>query len=99
MIILGLISIGIYNLNGLRITKLFDALTRSLLNVTKTSVIWIIGILITLIFASNNPDLKLQSLNIYVNLVKALGFTAIIFGTLVYNKLILKEYFGRFEIK
>jgi hypothetical protein len=59
MIVLGLISIGIYNLNGLRITKLFDALTRSLLNVTKTSVIWIIGILITLIFASNNPDLKL----------------------------------------
>jgi hypothetical protein len=58
MTISGLISIGIYNLNGLRITKMFDALTRSLLNVTKTSVIWIIGIIITL-FANGNADFKL----------------------------------------
>jgi len=49
MIILGIISIGVFNLNGLKITKMFDALTRSLLNVTKTAVIWIIGIIITLI--------------------------------------------------
>ncbi len=89
MIILGLISIGIYNLNGLRITKMFDALTRSLLNVTKTSVIWVIGIIITV--ASDN--LKLESLNIGVNLVKAVGFAVIIVGTLIYNKLLFKKYF------
>jgi hypothetical protein len=86
MIILGLISIGIYNLNGLRITKMFDALTRSLLNVTKTSVIWVIGIIITLA----SDSLVLESLNVWVNLVKALGFAVIIVGTLIYNKLLFK---------
>jgi hypothetical protein len=92
LFVIGIISIAIYNLNGLKITKLFDALTRSLLNVTKTSVVWIVGIIIT-ISASGNNDLKLESLNIGVNLVKAVGFSTIIFGTLIYNKLILKKYF------
>lgn len=89
MIILGLISIGIYNLNGLRITKMFDALTRSLLNVTKTSVIWVIGIIITL----SSDSLKLESLNVWVNFVKAIGFAVIIVGTLIYNQLLFKDYF------
>ena len=72
---------------------MFDALTRSLLNVTKTSVIWIVGIIITL-SADGNADLKLESLNIVVNLVKAIGFAVIITGTLIYNKLIFKQIFA-----
>jgi hypothetical protein len=56
--ICGIITIAIFNLNGVRITKLFDALTRSLLNVTKTSVVWIIGLIIT-IAADGNTDYKL----------------------------------------
>jgi hypothetical protein len=80
-------------LNGLRITKMFDALTRSLLNITKTSVVWVVGIIITLA-ANGNEDYKLESLNIGVSLVKALGFAVIILGTLIYNKLIFKKYFA-----
>ncbi len=55
MIILGIISIGLYNFNGLTITKIFDALTRSLLNVTKTSIVWVVGIIITLV-ANGDKD-------------------------------------------
>jgi hypothetical protein len=58
LFIIGISSIALYNLNGLKITKLFDALTRSLLNVTKTSVVWIVGIIITL-SAEGNSALKL----------------------------------------
>ena len=75
---------------------MFDALTRSLLNITKTSVIWLVGIIITLA-ANGDPDFKIESLNIGVNLVKAVGFTVIIFGTLIYNKLIFKKYFSTEE--
>lgn len=53
MVILGIITISVYNLNGLRITKLLDALTRSLLNVTKTGFVWAVGIIITLIAGSD----------------------------------------------
>ena len=54
MIISGIIFIGAYNFCGVSITKIYDALTRSLLNITKTSLIWIIGIAITII--ANSPD-------------------------------------------
>lgn len=59
MMILGLSSLAIYNLNGLKITKMFDALTRSLLNITKTSVIWVVGITITIMAGSENADFKI----------------------------------------
>lgn len=57
LFLVGIVTIAAYNLNGVRITKLFDALTRSLLNITKTSVIWLVGILITLI--ADSPDYQL----------------------------------------
>jgi len=93
MVIAGLSLLAVYNLNGLRITKMFDALTRSLLNITKTSAVWVVGIIITII-ANGNEDYKIESLNVGVNLVKAVGFTVIIFGTMIYNKLIFKQYFA-----
>ncbi len=89
--ICGLMALGVYNLQGLRITKMFDALTRSLLGITRTSLVWVIGIIITEI-AVNNPSLHIESLNVYANLVKAVGFCIIITGTLTYNKLIFKRY-------
>ena len=51
-------TISAYNLNGVRITKLIDALTRSLLNITKTGIIWVVGIVITVI-VGDNPDYQL----------------------------------------
>lgn len=93
LVLVGISTLSAYNLNGVRITKLFDALTRSLLNITKTSVIWIIGIIIT-ISVGDNPDYQLESKNVAVNLVKGAGFSVIILGTLIYNNLILQKYFA-----
>lgn len=52
LVISGILSIAIFNFGGVSVTKMYDALTRSLLNVTKTAAIWAIGILVT-IFATN----------------------------------------------
>lgn len=52
LIILGILTISMFNFGGVTITKLFDALTRSLLNVTKTAFVWLVGIVIT-IFATD----------------------------------------------
>lgn len=89
MVVIGIITISVFNLNGVRITKLFDAMTRSLLNVTKTSAVWIIGIIITVI-ADGNPNYQLESLTVLVNVIKAVGFVCIILGTLIYNQLLFK---------
>lgn len=93
LVAIGIATISAYNLNGVRITKLFDALTRSLLNITKTSVIWLVGIIITF-SVGDNPDYQLESKDLVVNLVKGAGFAFIIVGTLIYNKLIFKEFFA-----
>lgn len=93
LVVIGIATISAYNLNGVRITKLFDALTRSLLNITKTAVIWLIGIIIT-ISVGDNPDYQLESKDIVVNMVKGAGFLCIIVGTLIYNKLIFSNVFA-----
>ena len=68
---------------------MFDALTYCLVSMSKTPVVWGIGLIIT--FSSNNdPDYQLESTNLTVNLVKIGGFFFIIIGTLIYNKLIVK---------
>lgn len=92
MLIGGILTIAVYNLNGVRITKIFDALTRALLNVTKTSVVWVGGIIVTI--SVDNKDYQLESLVVTVILVKAAGFVLIIIGTLIYNKLIFKNIFA-----
>jgi hypothetical protein len=92
LVLFGLLTLGVFNLNGVKITKLFDALTRSLLGITKTSIVWIIGVIITAI-DKNNKALHIESLSVGVNLVKGLGFLFTIVGTLIYNKLIFQKYF------
>lgn len=47
MVPLGILSVGSFNINGLSITKYVNALARSLLNMTKTVVIWGIGLIVT----------------------------------------------------
>jgi len=89
LVVVGILTISAYNLNGVRITKLFDALTRSLLNITKTSVIWIVGVIITIILW-DDENYHLESIDLTVNLVKGGGFAFIIVGTLIYNKLLFK---------
>lgn len=48
LVILGLVSNAFYNYYGVRITQTMDSLTRSLLNVCRTAVIWVVGIMISL---------------------------------------------------
>ena len=91
LVVVGVITVSAYNLNGVRITKMIDALTRSLLNITKTSIIWIVGIVITF-SVGDDPDYQLESKDLWVNLVKAAGFACIVVGTLIYNKLIFKKW-------
>ncbi len=48
LVIAGLVSNAFYNFYGVSITQTMDSLTRSLLNVCRTALIWIAGIVISL---------------------------------------------------
>lgn len=82
--VLAVILVGIFILNGVKITKMFDALTKSIVNITKTALVWIIGIIVTIV-GYNDPQFRFESLDLNVNLVKGIGFCVIISGNLIYN--------------
>ena len=46
--VFGVCLIGLFILNGIKITKMFDALTKSIINISKTTLVRIIGIILTL---------------------------------------------------
>jgi hypothetical protein len=54
MVIVTVLSIAFFNFIGLSITKYINALARAVLNLTKTALIWIIGIIVTVTAGKNN---------------------------------------------
>lgn len=48
-VIAGILLSGIKDYFGLCIVKASDALTRNLMNIGKTSIVWAVGIIITLL--------------------------------------------------
>lgn len=52
--LLGIFLDGLFVLNGIKITKMFDALTKSIINITKTTIVWAIGITVTLILGKDS---------------------------------------------
>lgn len=88
MVTASILTIEVYNLNGIKITKLIDSLTRALLTGMKTISVWVIGIFLTVL-----GSFDVESTSAVVNFIKIIGFVCIVVGTLIYNKLLCPRYF------
>lgn len=55
-VILGSLSIFAFNIAGVSVTKYINSLARSIADVTRTVVIWLVGVVITLELSSNRPN-------------------------------------------
>lgn len=88
LVIAGIVTNAFYNYYGVTITKTMDSLTRSLLNVCRTSLLWLFGLIIS-IFSSPGSPYMIESLKFSVNFVKLIGFAFIVSGTLIYNRILL----------
>lgn len=86
MVPLGIVAVGSFNINGLSITKHVNALARSLLNMTKTVVIWGIGLIVTLTAGRDSDMYKWEKTNTWGIIVQAIGFTILVVATLIYNE-------------
>ncbi len=82
---LGIISIGLFNITGLSVTKYINALARSVLNMTKTVLIWGVGIALTLTLGKTNDAFKWENVEPRAVGLQAFGFILLILATLVYN--------------
>lgn len=70
------------------VTKYINALARSICDVTRTIIVWIVGILVTVTAGNVYPNYRWEIVNGAAIGVELLGFLILIAGNLVYNNII-----------
>lgn len=94
-IIIGIFSIALFNLCGVSVTKYINALARSLADVTRTVLIWLIGIIVTVTAGAYYPNYNWELTSAGAIIVQFVGFVVLVFGNLIYNKIIkIKIFMG-----
>jgi hypothetical protein len=85
---LGVFSIATFNVTGVTVTKYINALARSICDVTRTVIVWIIGILVTVTAGANKPNYKWELIDGAAISIQLVGFLVLIAGNLIYNRII-----------
>ncbi len=91
--LLGVFSITIYNISGVTVTKYINALARSICDVTRTILIWAVGIIVTLTAGSVYPNYKWEIVDGLSIGLQLIGFVILIIGNLIYNNIIEFPFF------
>lgn len=86
--ILGIFSIATFNVTGVTVTKYINSLARSICDVTRTAIVWIIGILVTITAGVNKPNYKWELIDGGAIGFQLAGFIILILGNLIYNRII-----------
>jgi hypothetical protein len=93
-IVISIASMATFNVTGVTVTKYINALARSIADATRTILVWVLGIIVTATAGSSKPNYIWELTSVGAILVQLLGFIFLIFGNLIYNK-ILKLPFPR----
>jgi len=94
---LGVFSILTFNTSGSSVTKFISALARSICDVSRTVLIWLVGIIVTVTAGESDPTYKWEALNTGRIVVQLVGFLVLIAGNLLYNNIIKFESLQRDE--
>jgi hypothetical protein len=78
----------VFNVAGVAITKYMNALARSICDISRTSLVWIIGIFITIIAGPRNPNYRWELIGLAPIMIQLLGFAILIIGNLTYNRFV-----------
>jgi hypothetical protein len=73
-----------FSLTGVMISQRMSSLARSIVDVSRSLVIWLIGGVVTATIGQSNPSFKWESTDIKQLLGQALGFTVLVFGDLIF---------------
>ena len=84
--ILGGITICLFNICGINVTKRVNSLARAVVDASRTIIIWSVGI----IFTKNieNPNYHWENLRGGAIFIEIVGFIFLVLGNLTYNELI-----------
>lgn len=75
-------------MTGVTVTKYINALARSICDVTRTVIVWIVGIIISVSAGVNRPNYKWELIDGAAITIQLLGFSILIGGNLIYNGII-----------
>lgn len=89
-VMLGICTIGCFNVCGVNVTKRVSALARSVVDASRTVIIWLVSIIVTATYGEprNDKYFKWESLNPWVIVIKLIGFFFLLSGNFVYNQII-----------
>ena len=90
--ILGVFSIATFNITGVTVTKYINALARSIGDVTRTILVWGVGLLISVTAGATHPNYKWELADGGAIVLELLGFVVLVTGNLVYNQIIRIPY-------
>ena len=83
-------TIAIFNVCGVNVTKHVSSLARSVVDVSRTVIVWIIGIILTA--TTSSKYYKWENLNAGAIVVEAVGFVILVLGNCIYNKIIILPF-------
>jgi hypothetical protein len=95
--ILGIISIATFNITGVTVTKYINALARSICDVTRTILVWIVGILVTVTAGHIYPNYRWEIVDGLAIGIQLIGFIVLVLGNLIYNGIIKLKFLERRE--
>lgn len=88
MVILGVFTIAVFNVCGVNVTKHINSLTRSIVDVTRTLLVWIISLIFTWTIGVDNPNYRWENTRAWAIGIELIGFFILIFGNFVYNGIV-----------
>lgn len=105
MIVLGVLTIAVFNVCGVTVTKYISALARSIADVSRTLLVWIASIIITftagksVVINGPAPGKEAPYVNVHPYAwentngaaigLEAAGFVILVAGNLIYNKIVI----------
>lgn len=87
-VLMGICTIGCFNVCGVNVTKRVSALARSVVDASRTILIWLVSIIITATYGKDKDNFKWESLNGVVIAIKLIGFALLLSGNFIYNEII-----------
>lgn len=88
-IIIFVISLVTYTVIGAIIAKKIGSLARSVIDISTSFVVWVIGIAVALTLGKNNLSFRWESLHPLQLLGQSLGFGILVYGNLIYYEVVL----------
>jgi len=90
LIIIGIGTIAVFNIAGVNVTKHISSLARSIIDVSRTVLVWIISITITV--STSNPNFKWENTRFGAISIELAGFLVLVAGNLIYNEIVILPF-------